>query len=471
MSSTKVSDTMIDTAPRFRVTEITFDERPVGLRIPFRYGAVTLRQAVQAVARVTLTFADGRMATGTAAELMAPKWFDKSPELTNDQNVEQLRRALALTRQRYLDHGAEMTAFGLHAAHDAAQRAEAATEGLNALVAGFGMALIDKAVIAALCTHCALPFATLVRDNLFGLTPATAPDLSQDQITATLATLRPAPTLRARHTIGQIDPLTVADLPAERRVNDGLPETLQAAIATWGLSAFKLKLSGDGDFDHNRLVAIAAILDGIPDLTVTLDGNEQFPDGATFAAFWHRITADPRLARLVAATGFVEQPIARATALSTPLGPELGDLAVEIDESDDSPDAFLKARDMGYRGISSKSCKGVYRALLNRVRVAVWNDAAGDTRYFMSAEDLSTPPGLALQQDLSLAATLGVGHIERNGHFYGDGTTGLDPQETQDRIAAFPNLYCLDRGRMMLRIAKGTIDLTDLTAAAEGYIR
>lgn len=39
----------------------------------------------------------------------------------------------------------------------------------------------------------------------------------------------------------------------------------------------------------------------------------------------------------------------------------------------------------------------------------------------MSAEDLTTQSGLALQQDLVLAALIGAGHIERNGHHYVDG--------------------------------------------------
>ncbi len=254
-------------------------------------------------------------------------------------------------------------------------------------------------------------------------------------------------------------------------MNDGLPETLEGAIAAWGLTAFKLKLSGNADFDHDRLVAIAAVIVDVPGLTVTLDGNEQFSDGAAFAAFWDRISADPSLAKLVAAVTFVEQPIARATARATPLGAALEGLAVEIDESDDSPKAFLLARDMGYRGISSKSCKGVYRALLNRVRVAAWNDAAGDARFFMSAEDLSTQPGLAVQQDLALAAMLGVGHVERNGHFYGDGNTGLDPDDSRARKVAFPRLYRSDPRRLMLQVTQGAIDLTDLQAGPAGYTR
>ncbi|GMG85045.1 mandelate racemase [Paralimibaculum aggregatum] len=457
-----------ESAPRFRVIGIAIDERPVGLRIPFRYGAVTLRAAVEARVTARIRMPDGREAEGAAAELMAPKWFDKSPALTDAENVAQLRRALALTRARYLGTGEDMTAFGLHAAHDAAQRAEAAREGLNGLVAGFGMALIDKAVIGALCAAVNRPFAAVVRANLIGLGPETAPDLSAGAIARVLAGLAPAPRLLARHTVGQIDPLTAAELAPSARLNDGLPETLEEAIAAWGLKAFKLKLSGRPEADLERLRAIAAVIDRIEGLTVTLDGNEQFADGPAFAAFWQRAAEDPALARLRAAIAFVEQPVARAAALSAPLGPDLSGLAVEIDESDDCPDAFPGARAMGYRGVSAKSCKGVYRALLNRVRVAAWNADAGRAAFFMSAEDLSSPPGLAVEQDLALASVLGLGHTERNGHFYGDGRTGLDPEAIAAIRARQPGLYRADERRLTLRIEGGEIDTAGLHAGP-GY--
>ena len=86
------------TAIPFTVTAIELLERDVRLRMPFRFGVVTLRAAPQAFARATLRFADGREATGAAAELLAPKWFDKDPALSNEDNFDQLRRALALAR-------------------------------------------------------------------------------------------------------------------------------------------------------------------------------------------------------------------------------------------------------------------------------------------------------------------------------------------------------------------------------------
>ena len=45
--------------------------------------------------RARIKLADGREGEGVSAEMLAPKWFDKSPELSNEQNFDQLRRSLA----------------------------------------------------------------------------------------------------------------------------------------------------------------------------------------------------------------------------------------------------------------------------------------------------------------------------------------------------------------------------------------
>ena len=56
-------------------------------------------QAPQAFVRVRVRLADGREGEGISAELLVPKWFDKSPALTNEDNFDQLRRSLDIARQ------------------------------------------------------------------------------------------------------------------------------------------------------------------------------------------------------------------------------------------------------------------------------------------------------------------------------------------------------------------------------------
>lgn len=446
---------------KLRVIDIQVSTRPVGLRLPFRYGVVTLREADEAQVSVRIKLEGGQESAGHSAELLAPKWFDKSPDLSNQDNVEQLLRSVELAKQAYLATDSWHTVFGLHALHDTHHRGVCARENLNGLVAGFGNAILDKAIIAALCKALDVSFFDLVRTNAIGLTSATAPDLEGFEFDTFLANLSPQASILARHTVGLVDAIFESNVDPATRVNDGLPESLEAAISAYGLRAFKIKVSGDVASDLEQLTRVASLLDRSDQpYLCTLDGNEQYKDAHAFAAFHDAMLADTRLSRLVASINMIEQPIARSEALSKPLGP-LGDqVPIEIDESDSSIDAFVKARALGYRGISSKSCKGVYRALLNAARVAKWNEEEGAERYFMSAEDLSTQPGLALQQDLALVSLIGCRHVERNGHFYGDGKTGLDRAFMRQQQARHPKLYQRSEDQLSLRIQAGKIDLT-----------
>src|ERR1700740_2753923 len=126
-----------------------------------------------------------------------------------------------------------------------------------------------------------------------------------------------------------------------------------------------------------------------------------------------------------------------------------------IDEADDSYDAFPAARALGYRGISSKSCKGIYKSVINATRAAKWS-AAGE-KCFVAGEDLTCQAGLAVQQDLALGALIGVTHAERNGHHYVDGFAATPPAEAQAFMAAHPDLYADDGSKIRLSIHDGDL--------------
>src|SRR5208282_5626358 len=129
------------------VVAIDCFERPVRLRLPFRFGAATLTEAIQAFVRARIRLPDGRESVGGTAELMVPKWFDKDPALSDAANVDQLRCALALARDAYLADAIPRSAFGHYAAHYAECLAEGKRSGLPTLVAQFGPAEIDRAVL------------------------------------------------------------------------------------------------------------------------------------------------------------------------------------------------------------------------------------------------------------------------------------------------------------------------------------
>ena len=444
-----------------------FFERPVKLRLPFRFGVITLREAPQVFVRARVKLADGREGEGVSADILAPKWFDKSANLSNEDNFDQLRVSLAMARTALLAAGSN-TPFGLSAAIDGPHHDACAKVGLNGLVASFGLALIDRAIIDALGRLEGASVFSLARDNRLGLDATTATDLKGFDFGKLLASLAPAPSIHARHTVGLVDALTRAE--TDRRVNDGLPESLEEVVATYGHRYYKLKVAGQIDADIGRLAGIAAVIDRGQPYQATLDGNEQYNDIAEVTALWRRIGEEPRLARLKSSIIFIEQPISRDRALSAPVKALSDEVPIEIDESDADVETFPRARALGYRGISSKSCKGFYRALINRARIEKWNGEEGG-RYFMSAEDLTTQAGVAVQQDLALATLIGATHVERNGHHYVDGMTRVSQAEQAAFLAAHPDLYHRvgDNVRVTIRdgaIAIGSLDTPGLAVGS-----
>ena len=455
---------MVSVAPRLRLVDAKRFERPVTLRLPFRFGAVTLRQAPQMFLRVRVRMADGREGEGVSAQMLVPKWFDKSPALSNEDNFNQLRRSVAIALRHMMAAG-EDTAFGISAAANAGHRAECEAAGLNGLVASFGLALIEGAIIDVLGRIEGVPASMLMRDNRLGLNATLTPDLERFDLDRFMAERKPADSIFARHTVGLVDAITRADTQGNR-LDDGLPESLEEVIAAYGHRYFKLKVGGDVAADLDRLARIAAVLDRASEpYKATLDGNEQYENIDAVIELWRRIGEDKRLTRLKASMLLIEQPITRAQALSKPVHALARDIAVEIDESDSDFDVFPRARSLGYTGISAKSCKGFYRALLNSARVAHYN-AQGDGHFVMSAEDLTTQGGVAVQQDLLLASIVGATHVERNGHHYVDGMAGA-PQAEQDAfLSSHGDLYKrADNGRARLDIRNGTVSLRSIAQA------
>jgi enolase-like protein len=419
---------------KFSVQEISFHERDVRLRMPFRFGVVTLTESPQAFVRARIRLENGKESEGAAAELLAPKWFDKNPALSNEDNYEQLRSSMREARSAYLS-------AGLNTAYGHSQPAVG-------LVENYGPSLLDRALLDALCRALGISFYQAVRTNVPGMS---LPGLGMPRF---LQGLEPGAQIAARHTVGLVDPIT----SSENRVNDGLPETLEEVIARYGHRWFKLKVGGDVKADVERLAAIAAVLDCIRDpYHASLDGNEQYENVEGVLALWQGMKANPTLKRLASSVVFIEQPIKRQNALAADISALSREKPVIIDESDDSLDAFPRAKALGYRGVSSKTCKGFYKSLINRARCAAWGEG-----YFMSGEDLTIQPGLALQQDLALVSLLGLTHVERNGHHYVNGMAAL-PSDEQDRfLSAHGDLYERSHGAVRVRIEKGMLQIKSL---------
>jgi hypothetical protein len=444
---------------KVKLEEVERYERPMTMRLAFRFGVITVTEGIQAVIRVRISLPDGRSCQGVAAEALAAKWFEKSPEFTDAQNLDQLRQSLDIAIDHYKAFG-RATPFSLFAGTYREQQKRGASLRLNPLVASYGPALLDRAILDALGKATGNSFAQMIAQNMPGISATDlTPDIDQLELATFLAALKPAPSIELRHTVGLVDPLTAADRTPMERINDGLPETLEEVVSYYRGRYYKLKVAGDIKADLERLARIAAVLDArLPDYRATLDGNEQYDDVHGIVELWRKATETPKLARLVKSTLFIEQPIKRTAALERSVEPLAKLRPVIIDESDAELSSFPTALQLGYTGVSSKNCKGFYKSILNASRVAKLGPG-----YFMSAEDLTTLPGVSVQQDLALVSLLGMTHVERNAHHFVDGMSFASEFEQRAFVRAHPDLYEKKDGHpARLKVPGGKIALGSL---------
>ncbi len=436
---------------------VSLHRRVARTRIPFRFGQSTMREmpivTVQATWRV-----NGRVIEGVAASGIPPLWFDKRGGKAAADNERDLYHAVVTAAAAYEAAG-RGTAWSLHTAVTEPVRAALVAAGQTPLAAGFGPALLEAALVDGVCRAAGVSFADALRGGLLGVPPEV------------LAAVPPAPrdTIALRHTVGLADALTAGDL--ETSCGDGLPETLEQVIETYRPRYFKVKIGGDGPGTLDRVRRIAAVMEESPllrttEYAITLDGNEQFEDMAAFADFLERAHAEPALTDFFARVLWIEQPVRREASLDAAAAAALPRVAarhpVILDESDGEAGALERGLALGYRGVSSKTCKGLFRSLSHAARLRRGSDAS----LILSAEDLTTVPVLPLQQDLCLAAVLGLPHAERNGHHYIHPAGFLTATECRDALADAPSLYESDGpGHLRVRVTGGGFDLREVNRA------
>ena len=267
-------------------------------------------------------------------------------------------------------------------------------------------------------------------ENIAGVDARLSRDLTDADVSKFLADRKRLERVAIRHTVGMDDKVEGEGGVADIRENAGA-------------RYFKLKLNGDPAHDADRLTRIGKELATLPyDYRVTLDANEQYADLAALGALVDRLDRDAALRPIAQKLLYIEQPMPRDITRQSPLG-ALARRDFIVDEADDSYDAFPVARALGYRGISSKSCKGIYKSVINATRAAKWS--AGGEKCFIAGEDLTCQAGLAVQQDLALGALIGVTHAERNGHHYVDGFGDTPAAEAEAFLASHPDLYVTRR--------------------------
>lgn len=435
-------------------------------RLPFRFGRVTLSETAIVVAQVVARV-EGAECVGYAGDLCVPKWFEKDPTKSSRQDV--LALFASAERAASAFAGSAGTPFAVwHRAHRRCTEGDLA--GGTRLVDGFGVALVERAMIDATCRGLNQSFRSALLTGAFGLDlgalVASARGISTPELVAD-----PAPDrVLLRHTVGGLDPLRSADVPAALRRDDGHPVALEEDITRFGLVAFKLKAGGDPSADVRRLAEIARVVaeQGVTEPIYTLDANESYEDLSAVHALLDGLEGDPDGRRIRDGLAYLEQPLPRRTTLDPATADDVRALArrvpLLIDEADDGVDAFARALEIGYRGVSVKNCKGVFRALANRALCLVHGDGA-----FQTSEDLTNLPVLPLQQDLATLAVLGLSHSERNGHHFFAGLDVLPPAEAESALAAHPDLYERRADRIVLRIEDGGLSLGCQETVGYGY--
>jgi hypothetical protein len=445
--------------------------RNLTLRIPFRFGIVLMTHTPHLIMRVTAQI-DGQTVRGFAADNLIPKWFTKDP---NKEYRDEIDDMLAV-----IDHasaaadGEAASVFALWQKVWRAQEQWARAKNIPPLLAGFGVSLIERAVIDATCRRIGKPFSgALLEGDLGFQIGGIHPEFSGREPKDFL----PAKSLRritARHTVGLADALTADDLTNANLADDGLPRSLEEIIRAYGLTHFKIKLSGDVAHDRARLRCIAEVIGREASAChFTLDGNENFRSVRPFRALWEELHADPTLARFLDGLIFVEQPFYRGVALSPALMAEL--LAwqerppIIIDESDAELDSLPRALAGGYAGTSHKNCKGVFHGIASACLIAHHRETHPGGSWHLSAEDLTNLGPVAVQQDLAALAALGIEHAERNGHHYFAGLSQF-PAAIQDAaLQHHSDLYARHPdGFPTVRVAGGEIEIGSVVDAPFG---
>lgn len=471
----------MQTAPSIRIVDARLETIDCRTRLPFRFGIHTLTAAPYATATVEIETADGTArARGAASDLLVPKWFEKNPDLTPEQDsanlVASAEAAFAVGRKLEAD-----SVFALW--HALYQQRVASQPRTNAdlLVRGFGVALLERALMDAACRLHNSTFHQALRSNLFGFDPgAVHRELADWSLADSLAS-NPLQQIELRHTVGLLDALTQADFAAadaDPAANpdaptsdpaDGLPTTLEEDVRAYGLNWFKIKVAGRGQVDVDRVLGIAEVLKscGVEQPRFTLDGNEQFTDMAQLAQMLTQVQDQPLGAEFLNGLAFIEQPLSRDHTFDPQRNAAIADVQkfapVIIDEADFGTWAFPDAIELGYHGISIKACKGVFRALLNRGICAT-----SAKPLFQSGEDLTNLPVRALQQDLCLMASLGIEHVERNGHHYFRGLDHLPEAEAIEVQRAHPDLYRRDSITTALAVTDGRLNVASLDCTGFG---
>ena len=442
-------------------------------RFAFKYGIASLTALPHLFVSMDMSV-DGRRVRGLASEGLPPKWFTKDPATSFRDDLADMLHVIESACDFAQQVGAAENVYDLWQRVYAAQMSWAPKEGYPPLLWSLGVSLVERAVIDGFCRASGVKFAEAVHSGALGIELHEIHRELKDVKPHDLLPAQPLRRVKVRHTVGLADPLTDADIAPGEAANDGLPQSLEAAIKAYGLTHFKIKLSGDDDRDVTRLRQIVTLLQRhCADFAITLDGNEQYKSVEALTSLAQMVCADPVIQPVFAGhLLWLEQPFHRDVALSPDVADDMQEmhdaLPIIIDESDGLLGSAAEAMDSGYSGTSHKNCKGVIKGIANACLIE-HRRRAGAQKLILSGEDLANVGPVALLQDLAVMAVLGIDHVERNGHHYFRGLSMYSDEVQQRVLAAHGDLYHQAPGGFAtLNVRGGAIEIGSVVDAPFG---
>jgi hypothetical protein len=440
--------------------------------MPFKYGIATMVEVPHVFLEISLLINDTE-SKGIAADHLPPKWFTKDPDKDPQDEIADMLEVIHHAMDVSIGEEAE-SPFELWQKIYHNQSTWGDQNNFPPLLSNFGTTLIERALLDAFCKGTKQTFFSAVKTNSIGISLGNIHSELSNSDPSDYLDASPPTSIFARHTVGLADPLTTADIVESERLEDGLPQSLEENIRTYGLRHFKLKVNGQGDSDIERLVSIAEILvQNCDEYAFSIDGNEGFHDVAAFAAFWQKLTSHTQLSPFLENLLFVEQPFHRSLALSDSIGEMTSSWPdrppIIIDESDAELGSLPQALKLGYAGTSHKNCKGVFKGLANACLLRKKALERPSVKYVMSGEDLSNIGPVALIQDLAVQMTLGITSVERNGHHYFKGLSFFPKPIQSAVLKAHPDLYkASEDGWPQVSIENGILSTKTLAEAPFG---
>jgi L-alanine-DL-glutamate epimerase-like enolase superfamily enzyme len=408
-----------------RIDEITFGYEDYSYRTPIKFGGTVVDRVTLLNVNCVIRSLSGKTAKGFGSMPLGNVWAFPSKVLSYDQTLAAMK-ALA-------ERISKITNAYKETGHPVDLNVALEPEYLKA-ASEVSKSLKLAQAIPKLCTlTTASPFDAAVHDaygKLHGVSSyrTYGPEFMRYDLSHYLnrdfkgeyleryVYKQPKPSMPLYHLVGAVDPITEADI--QKRINDGMPETLPEWIRYSGLTNIKIKLNGeDLKWDVERVLAVDRAATetqktrGVARWVYSLDFNEKAPNVQYLLDFLKQIKAKTPAG--FERIQYVEQPTARdLKANRQNVMHEASKIRpIVMDESLTDLENLLLAREMGYTGAALKACKGQTQALLMAA-------AAQKYKMFLCVQDL-TCPGASFIHSAGLAAHVpGVAAIEGNSRQY-----------------------------------------------------